>query len=167
MGSPLGVAFANFYMTHLENTVFEQQPNLKPLVYCRYIDDCFLIVNSESDLAPVINSFSLNSVLNFTHEVGGSRINFLDVTIEDEGSDHYCTKIFRKSTDPGIYLHNNSECPERYKEGTIRNLIHRTRKISSTDEIFISSIKQLKQTFINNGYSNRQFDKIFIDYLEK
>ena len=102
MGSPLGVSFANFYMTHLENTVFENQPQLKPQVYCRYIDDCFLIVNSESDLAPVINSFSLNSVLNFTHEVGGSRINFLDVTIEDEGSDHYCTKVYRKPTDPGI-----------------------------------------------------------------
>ena len=56
---------------------------------------------------------------------------------------------------------------KRYKEGTIKNLIHRTFKISSTQEIFSDSVKQLKQTFINNGFSNRKFDIIFNNYLAK
>ena len=30
MGSPLGVTFANFYMTYIENKVFNDQPELKP-----------------------------------------------------------------------------------------------------------------------------------------
>ena len=132
MGSPLGVTFANFYMAHLENSVFHNQPDLKPQVYCRFIDDCFLIVDSEDDLEPITDAFKQNSVLNFTHEIGGSKINFLDVTVENEGSNEYSTKVYRKPTDPGIFIHEKSECPERYKEGTITNLIHRTRKISSS-----------------------------------
>ena len=132
MGSPLGVTFANFYMAHLENSVFHNQPDLKPQVYCRFIDDCFLIVDSEDDLEPITDAFKQNSVLNFTREIGGSKINFLDVTVENEGSNEYSTKVYRKPTDPGIFIHEKSECPERYKEGTIKNLIHRTRKISSS-----------------------------------
>ena len=132
MGSPLGVTFANFYMAHLENSVFHNQPDLKPQVYCRFIDDCFLIVDSEDDLEPITDAFKQNSVLNFTREIGGSKINFLDVTVENEGSNEYSTKVYRKPTDPGIFIHEKSECPERYKEGTITNLIHRTRKISSS-----------------------------------
>ena len=132
MGSPLGVTFANFYMAHLENSVFHNQPDLKPQVYCRFIDDCFLIVDSEDDLEPITDAFKQNSVLNFTREIGGSKINFLDVTVENDGSSEYKTKVYRKPTDPGIFIHEKSECPERYKEGTIKNLIHRTRKISSS-----------------------------------
>ena len=101
-------------------------------MYCRYIDDCFLIVDSENDLRPVIDTFSQNSVLNFTHEVGESKINFLDVTVENDGSNNFCTTVYKKPTDPGIYINSKSECPDRYKDGAIKNLIHRTRKISSS-----------------------------------
>ena len=105
MGSPLGVTFANFYMAHLENSVFHNQPDLKPQVYCRFIDDCFLIVDSEDDLEPITDAFKQNSVLNFTREIGGSKINFLDVTVENDGSSEYKTKVYRKPTDPGIFIH--------------------------------------------------------------
>ena len=43
MGSPLGVTVAIFYMCHLEKSVLDIQPNIKPIVYCRYIDDIFFI----------------------------------------------------------------------------------------------------------------------------
>ena len=71
MGSPLGVTFANFYMANLENRVFESNPELKPNVYCRFVDDCFLIVNENNDIEKLINAFKSNSVLNFTNEIGG------------------------------------------------------------------------------------------------
>ena len=105
MGSPLGVTFANYYMTNLENTIFEKQPELKPEIYCRYVDDCFLIVASEEDIPPLINAFKNNSVLNFTKEVGGSKLNFLDVDIKNNDST-FETNVFRKPTDPGIYINN-------------------------------------------------------------
>ena len=50
MGSPIGVTFANFYMCHLENSVLDIQPNIKPIVYCRYIDDIFFIIKNIDQL---------------------------------------------------------------------------------------------------------------------
>ena len=46
MGSPLGPLFANFYMSNLENEVLLNWSE-KPVVYCRYVDDIFLVINNE------------------------------------------------------------------------------------------------------------------------
>ena len=165
MGSPLGVTFANFYMTKLENFVLENNPSIKPSIYCRFVDDSFLLLNSLDILPQLINAFEINSVLKFTYEIEkNNQINFLDVHIDK--SDTLSTSVYNKPTNPGIYLNYLSECPARYKEGTIKALIHRTFKISSNWSIFVKSIDILKQTFINNGYSNNSFDSILNKYLQ-
>lgn len=47
MGSPLGPLFANFYMANLESVVLAELPeNQRPSIYCRYVDDIFLVVNN-------------------------------------------------------------------------------------------------------------------------
>ena len=44
MGSRLSPLFSNFYMAHLENTILDSiNRDKRPLVYCRYVDDIFLI----------------------------------------------------------------------------------------------------------------------------
>ena len=63
MGSPLGVTFANFYMTHVENQVLTELPDIKPLIYCRYVDDCFLVVDHTSKIPEIIQTFEQRSVL--------------------------------------------------------------------------------------------------------
>ena len=63
MGSPLGVTFANFYMVHVENLVLGSNPQLKPYIYTRYVDDCFLICESIESVQPLIQAFESNSVL--------------------------------------------------------------------------------------------------------
>ena len=140
-------------MVNLENKVFQENPEIKPIIYCRYVDDCFCIVNSENDIFPLIDAFKKNSVLNFTHELGGKNLNFLDVAIENKDGE-YRTQVYQKPTSPGIYLNNSSECPDRYKEGTINSLIQRTYLISSdptVPTIFQNSLQELKQSLINNG----------------
>ena len=84
----------------------------------------------------------------------------------DNNSDTFSTSVFNKPTNPGIYLNHSSECPNRYKEGTIKALIHRTFKISSDWLIFSKSIDHLKQTFVNNGYPNTTFDNILNKYVQ-
>ena len=49
MGSPLGPTFANFYMGNLEQSVLRDQ-NIKPNIYCRYVDDIFVVVKNEDHL---------------------------------------------------------------------------------------------------------------------
>ena len=76
-------------------------------------------------------TFESNSVLQFTHETGiNNKFNFFDVHITSE-KDNYHTSVFQEPTNFGIYLHYNSECPRRYKKGTVSALIHRTFKISN------------------------------------
>ena len=105
--------------------------------------------------------------MNFTYEIGtDNRLNFLDVHIENAYPDIH-TSIHTKPTNPGIYLHANSECTQQYKNSSIKNLIHRTYKISSNWSVFHVSIQKLKQTIINNGYSNRTFDTLLSQYLDQ
>ena len=91
---------------------------------------------------------------------------FLDVDIDSSGNS-FETKTYKKDTNTGSYLNAISECPHRYKEGTIHCLILRTFKIASNYDIFHSDIVKLKQTLINNGYSNTDFDKILNRFLDK
>ena len=47
MGSPLGPLFANIFMSFHEKTWLHNCPSLfKPLLYRRYVDDCFLLFKS-------------------------------------------------------------------------------------------------------------------------
>ena len=165
MGSPLGVTFANFYMCNLENNIFQTQPSLKPTIYCRYIDNIFIVTPSIQQLQLLKNAFEQNSVLKFTIEIGfNNKINFLDVNINNS-HEHVVTQPFIKPTNSGIYLNYNSKCPLRYKDATIRSMIHRTYKASSTYEIFIQHINILKQAFINNSYPKCMFDKVLHAFL--
>ena len=166
MGSPLGVTFANFFMTYLENSIFDKYPDSKPAVYCRYVDDCFISVDKIDKIPLIAKLFEMQCSLIFTFEIGyGSRLNFLDVHVNASPPIIH-TSVYTKPTNPGIYLHANSECTQQYKNSTIKALIHRTYKISSDWSHFCSSIQTLKQSIVNNGYSNRFFDKILSHYLD-
>ena len=43
MGSSLGPTMANYYMCHLENRILPTIPNIEQCIYCRYVDDIFLV----------------------------------------------------------------------------------------------------------------------------
>ena len=103
-------------------------------------------------------------MLKFTIEEGtGQHINFLDVHVDATG-DKFVTSTYSKPTSNGIYLNARSECPQTYKDGTIKAL-HRNYKISSTWQLFRYSIEQLQQALMNNGYSNSRFESILKEYL--
>ena len=81
MGSPLGPLFANFYMCHLESKVLTVDN--KPMIYCRYVDDIFLMTKDPSFIFSLKAKFQNSSVLKFTYEIETNRtINFLDVKIK-------------------------------------------------------------------------------------
>ena len=166
MGSALGVTFANYYMAHIENTVISDL-TVKPKLYARYVDDCFLVVEDEQHLELIRREFQNKSVLKFTKEISiNNRLNFLDVAIDSNG-ETYVTSVYRKETNKGHFMNARGECPERYKVGMIRGLIDRTHKISSSIEIFNVECNKLKQLLINNGYSNSLFDCVLNKYVQQ
>ena len=66
MGSSLGPTFANYYMANLEEETFKSNPELAPRVYARYVDDIFLVVNSNEEIQQIKKHFENNSVFKFT-----------------------------------------------------------------------------------------------------
>ena len=80
MGSVLGPMFSNFYISDLENKVFNTIS--KPNIYLRYADDKLLtICTDEIDI--IQETFQNNSVLNFTQEINiNNKIPFLGVLMD-------------------------------------------------------------------------------------
>ena len=93
MGSPLGVSFANFYMCHIENQVLETS---RPATYCRYVDDCYVVVDDGDSLEELRRRMeAASSVLRFTTELGlNGTLNFLDVHI-DANTGQYVTSTYK------------------------------------------------------------------------
>ena len=48
MGSCLGPTFAEFYKSHVEVKLFQNDPTVKPVVYVRKVDDIYLEVSNIS-----------------------------------------------------------------------------------------------------------------------
>ena len=84
MGSPLGPFFANIFMSfHEKSWLYYCPSSFKPLLYRRYVGDCFLLFRS-SDHVPLflsyLNSQQLNISFSSKLEKDGKLL-FLDVKI--------------------------------------------------------------------------------------
>ena len=158
MGSPLGPLFANAYMCKLENTILENS-ELRPYLYCRYVDDIFLDIRDQDHLHKLKEEFENCSALKFTIELSvQNRIPFLDVDIDGNGV-QFKTKVFKKATDAGNCLNAASECPESYKLSVIRSYVRKAIKLSSDWKALHSELQRVKQVLVNNGYSNCSIDE--------
>ena len=167
MGSPLGPLFANFYMCHLENNVLSSYTKEKPKIYCRYVDDIFLLVRDPSLIFELKEKFQNNSILKFTYELEKSRtINFLDVKITSN-PDALNTKVYVKPTNSGQCINFKSIAPIRYKTGVIKTLLNRAYKICSSYESLHLEIDRLKQLFTNNNFPMNIIEKEISNFLSK
>lgn len=61
---PVDILFANFYLGSVAE-IFTWQPELKPKINERYVDDIFISTDTEK----LINNFKTNSCLSSTHEI--------------------------------------------------------------------------------------------------
>jgi hypothetical protein len=165
MGSPLGPTFANYYMCNLENDALETLEN-KPIIYCRYVDDCFIMINNISELHSLKNHLEQNSVLTFTFELEiQKKLPFLDVLMT-RTSDAINRGVYSKPSSGGECLNFESLCPLRYKKAVIRAFTHRAFTITNTWPSFHNEINRIKQLLTNNNYPISLIDcelKSFLD----
>ncbi|XP_076037514.1 uncharacterized protein LOC143022969 [Oratosquilla oratoria] len=150
MGSPLGVLFANFFMGTVEEQVFGDIQ--RPSTYCRYIDDTFICVKSESELQVLRQTFEEKSGLHFTMEKStDGALPFLDVLLKVE-EDTISTSVYVKSTNAGHCLNGQSECPDRFKETTIAAFVRRALSHCSEWKNVHREIDRVSQMLVDNGY---------------
>ena len=170
MGSPLGPTLANIFMGYLEYKILPDFDS--DCKYVRYVDDCFIISNSEKVSSLLFDKLnSVHNSIKFTKEIEtNNQLPFLDVLIKRK-DDKFITSIFRKPTFTGQYLNFLSYCSRRRKIGLIKTLFHRARKICSS-EVFQNELIVIKELLLKNGYPGPLIDKVFktetnrLDYIK-
>ena len=134
MGNPVSAVFANIFMCHHEKKWLELCPaRYKPILYRRYVDDTYLIFKSHTDVEPFFNYLNRqHRKINFTLEQESEgRIPFLDMMVyKNSGKLNF--SVFRKPTFTGLGINFLSECFTQYKINSIKTLVHRAFKLSSS-----------------------------------
>lgn len=153
MGTRVAPSYANLFMADFEDQYIFTYP-LQPLLYGRFIDDCFLIwTHSRADLDLFFNF--INSRLpsiKFTTEVSDSQTSFLDSVVKVDTDHNIYTDLFSKPTDSHNYLFYTSAHPKSCTRGIPYSQFLRVRRICSRIQDFDDHCITLATHFHRRGY---------------
>ena len=135
--------------------------SFKPLLYRRYVDDCFLLFRS-SDHVPLfldyLNQQHANITVTTEIERDG-KLPFLDIDIS-RSDRKFATSVYRKPTFTGLFTNFNSFIPLAYKQNLVSCLIHRIFNLCSSYENFHTQLEVVRKLFNSNGFPSQMFDRI-------
>ena len=154
-------------MGYHENKQLKDCPHqIKPLHYCRYVDDTFLLFNNINQIEPFLNYINdKHPNIQFTREIEqNNSLPFLDINIH-RINNRFETSIYRKPTFTGLGSSFFSFDPIIYKINAVKTLIHRAYHISSSYINFNKEIEFLVHFFQNNGYPLKLFNKHLKSFL--
>ena len=161
MGTPVAPTLANLFMGKVEATALNSWQGTPPLLWLRYIDDIFLLLedtpNVLLDLVEHLNKQVAS--IKFTVEHSNESINFLDVTLFKGPRFRHTGQLdvqpYSKAIDPHAYLHYSSAHHKSIMVGTVRGEIIRMLRRSSSPEIFAAGIADLEKWFLARGYPRK------------
>ena len=162
MGSPLGPALANAFLSHHETVWLEECPlSFAPIFYARYVDDIFVLIRSNEHILKLAEYFSgKHPNIRFTYELeNNNTLPFLDVNVFRDAS-KFSTSVHRKMTFSGVYTHFRSFMPDTYKRGLVSTLLYRAYMITSSFQCLHQEIQKLKDIFSKNSFI-RGYKKAF------
>src|SRR5678815_870993 len=152
MGSPLGPSFANAFLAFHEVTWLENCPlDFKPLLYLRYVDDCFVLFREREHanlFLEHLNNKHPNIRFTKEEELDG-KLPFLDVFVQRR-ENKFHTSIYRKPTSTSLGTSYFSSIPFGYKRAGIYCRIDRAYKICSNWLSFHKEMDFLRTFFTIN-----------------
>ena len=167
MGLPLGPTFANIFLCfHEKNWLAACPPDFRPVLYKRYVDDCFLVFNHMSHVDKFLNFLNTqHPKIKFTKEVETNGIlPFLDVTVRRAGTSIE-TSVYRKPSFTGLGLSFFSFVPLSIKNAVVQSFIYRAYRISSNYKLFHLELNFLKKFFKENGYPRSLIESAITNFL--
>ncbi|XP_018375985.1 PREDICTED: uncharacterized protein LOC108769469 [Trachymyrmex cornetzi] len=149
MGSPLSPVIADIVLQDLERKALDTLGFYIPF-YVRYVDDIAMGApfDKTSKILEVFNSF--HPRLQFTLEIGGKRLNFLDITII-KNNQSLEFDWYHKPTYSGRYLNFFSEHPLSQKKGTVMGMVDRAFLLS-VPKYHKKNLLFVIETLLNNDY---------------
>ena len=165
MGSPLGPLLASFHEIKWLNDCLV---HFKPLHYCRYVVDSFVVFRSRDHIISFLEYLdSKHPNIKFTYEAEKHHcLSFLDVNIMfSDGI--LSTSVYRKPTFMGLFTNFDSFIPISYKKGLICTLLFRYFNITASYAIFHAEVEKFKKIMILNDYPENFFDRIVRSFFNK
>ena len=169
MGSSLGPTLANFFLGSLKKNFFENNCNVVPKLYLRYIDDTYALFDNKKDcfkFLDILNSQHNDIKFTIEQSTKANILSFLDVQVKLL-NDGYETNVWRKSTNTGLFLNFNAMYPKIWKSILIMCFLHRAKCICSNCEFYLKEVQKLRLIFNNNGYSNWFIDNTLKKFEEQ
>ena len=158
IGSPTSPAFTELYIQRVEEIHVYRMIHT-PRLWLRKVDDTFVITKYDKrETLDELNKF--NCKVQFTYEsTTNNTLPVLDCLIKRDNEGRLQTKVYRKKTHTGQYLHYTSNQPEHVKIGTIKTLVRRAKIVCSTEESLTDELDYIKKTMRLNGYPEKLITK--------
>ena len=151
---------------HEKSWLYNCPSSFKPLMYRRYVDDCFLLFKS-SDHVPLFLSY-LNRQhpnISFSSELEkDGKLPFLDVEIT-RSNGRFSTSVYRKPTFSGLFPNFHSFVPSVYKRSLVCCLLHRIFHLCSSYENFHAQLEVVRKLLNLNGFPTHIFDQLVRHFL--
>ena len=154
MGSPVSAVIANLYMEVFEEQALQScDPELRPRVWKRYVDDTFVISTRASVDGLLVHLNNQQPTIRFTMEAEkDGKIAFLDTLVHRESDGRLTTTVYRKATHTDQYLAYDSYHPQSVKRGVVKCLYDRAHRIVTKPNGKVSEKQHLASALVSNGY---------------
>ena len=132
MGQRLAPSLAIAFMSKVEAPVTD----LGPLLYCRYIDDCFVLCSTQEEMDKCFELLNEQSeYIKFTREKPKENwLPFLNVQI-NLSENGYITKWYRKPSSKNILVHYLSSHPSNTKRALAIKMFRTATNVCTGKEL--------------------------------
>jgi hypothetical protein len=161
MGNSLSPTVSNIFMENFEEVALDT-PEYKPAKWLRYVDDTFVVwPHGPARLQQFFDHIdSVRPTIKFAMEIEtNNNLPFLDVLVMKQGPE-LITKVYRKPTHTGRYLHFKFNHPHHVKRGAVHSLINRAKVICQNQKDFNNKIKTIRYDLMLNEYPKESVDSV-------
>ena len=168
MGSSLSPVLANLFVNVFEISVIDELIKKgKILKWCRFVDDCFAIIDKDSEELIFDKLNSWDSKLTFTTEkMSENGLVFLDCLIFYKDKKLHSKKYRKEGINTVVSNYEHSVMCKKYLRNSIFTMLHREKDCSSSQELFLESLEELKEVLRRNNYPQRLVDSKIAEFLK-
>ncbi|XGW35820.1 hypothetical protein V3C99_019196 [Haemonchus contortus] len=153
MGQRLAPVLAVCFMGRIEEPVLERHP----LMYCRYIDDCFIITSTQFEMDECFRIMNEQSqYIKLTREVlRDGWLPYLNTQVK-VSSGVVSVKWYRKTSSKNILLHATSAHPQAVKRAVVNNMLRTATSVCTGEAERHESRRLACEIAAVNGYTVSQ-----------